>query len=146
MLKGEAKGTVKGAPPRESRSRAPSPPPARGDVVWARLKPVMGHEQAGSRPVLVVSVDSIQTKLGMAICIPLTSRSYQRPLGVEVTVTETIQSFARQSFALPGQIRMLSVWSLGPLLGRVSDRQLEACLDALLELCGRPVTLGADND
>ena len=29
----------------------------RGDIIWANLDPTLGHEQAGSRPVLILSQD-----------------------------------------------------------------------------------------
>lgn len=45
----------------------------RGEVWWADLSPVRGHEQAGRRPVLVVSDDAYnRSTLDMAFVIPLT--------------------------------------------------------------------------
>ncbi|MGH9949765.1 MAG: type II toxin-antitoxin system PemK/MazF family toxin, partial [Pyrinomonadaceae bacterium] len=46
----------------------------RGDVVWADLDPTKGHEQAGKRPVIVVSGDRFNVKSGTVIGIALTSQ------------------------------------------------------------------------
>lgn len=46
----------------------------RGDVVWANLNPVVGHEQAGRRPVVVLSADVFNEDSGTVIAMPLTSQ------------------------------------------------------------------------
>ena len=46
----------------------------RGDVVWADLDPTRGHEQAGQRPVLVISQDVFNQRSGTVIALALTSR------------------------------------------------------------------------
>jgi mRNA interferase MazF len=47
--------------------------PERGDIWLADLDPVRGREQAGRRPILIVSVDGFnQSKAGLAIVVPLT--------------------------------------------------------------------------
>jgi mRNA interferase MazF len=60
-------------------------PPVRGEVWLADLDPTFGHEQAGRRPVLVVSVDPFNAGLsGLIVVLPLTSRLRNIPLHVEV--------------------------------------------------------------
>jgi mRNA interferase MazF len=46
----------------------------RGDIVWADLNPVQGHEQAGLRPVLIVSHDVFNERSGTVIAVALTSQ------------------------------------------------------------------------
>ena len=46
----------------------------RGDIVWADLNPVRGHEQAGQRPVLVLSQDVFNQHSGTVIAVAPTSR------------------------------------------------------------------------
>lgn len=117
--------------------------PKRGDVVWARFDAqTEGHEQRGPRPVLVLSVDGFNAKMQLVVCICLTTKSkYQSPLEVEVSVTA-----GKRSFALPGQVRTFSVRRLGAVIGRVSEAEIQACLDALMKLCGRAIPMKADND
>jgi mRNA interferase MazF len=46
----------------------------RGDIVWADLNPTKGHEQAGLRPVLILSQDVFNERSGTVIAVALTSR------------------------------------------------------------------------
>ena len=41
----------------------------RGDVVWAELNPVVGHELAGQRPVVVLSQDIFNDRSGTVIAV-----------------------------------------------------------------------------
>ena len=58
--------------------------PSRGDVVWISLNPQTGHEQAGRRPVLVLSPSAYNRKVGLAICCPITSQVKGYPFEVLV--------------------------------------------------------------
>ena len=49
--------------------------PSRGDVVWLDFDPQVGHEQAGRRPVLVISHREYNLKTGLAVVCPMTSRT-----------------------------------------------------------------------
>lgn len=48
--------------------------PDRGDFVWLEFTPQAGHEQAGHRPALVVSLQTYNRKVGLALFCPLTSQ------------------------------------------------------------------------
>lgn len=48
--------------------------PERGDIVWIRLDPTRGHEQAGRRPVVVVSTSEFNRACGLALIVPVTSK------------------------------------------------------------------------
>ncbi len=56
--------------------------PARGDLVWISLTPQAGHEQAGRRPALVVSPLEYNTRVGLALMCPITSRVKGYPFEV----------------------------------------------------------------
>ncbi|MDP9122238.1 MAG: type II toxin-antitoxin system PemK/MazF family toxin, partial [Acidobacteriota bacterium] len=49
-------------------------PVLRGDIVWADLDPSGGSEQAGRRPVLVLSEDVFNARSGTVIALALTSQ------------------------------------------------------------------------
>jgi mRNA interferase MazF len=55
-----------------SGQRPALPKPARGDVFTARLDPTEGSEQAGTRPVIVVSRDSINANSPVVVIVPVT--------------------------------------------------------------------------
>lgn len=114
----------------------------RGEVRWARLGPVEGHEQDGHRPVLIVSVDRYMAARKLAVVLPMTTNDrLKEPLAIE------LRSFAAaRSFALPGQVRTLSVTRFGSVLGVVADREIDECLSAMLHICGRAPARKADND
>ena len=48
--------------------------PKRGDIMWMSLDPVAGHEQAGVRPVVVVSPVHFNRSTGLAYVVPVTSK------------------------------------------------------------------------
>ena len=56
--------------------------PRRGDVVWISLNPQAGHEQAGRRPAVVLSPQSYNSKVGLAILCPITSQPKGYPFEV----------------------------------------------------------------
>lgn len=58
--------------------------PDRGDVIWMNLNPQAGHEQAGRRPVVVLSPAKYNGKVGMAILCPITSQTKGYPFEVEI--------------------------------------------------------------
>ena len=56
--------------------------PDRGDAVWINLNPQAGHEQAGRRPVVVLSPRSYNSKVGLAIFCPVTNQIKGYPFEV----------------------------------------------------------------
>jgi len=48
--------------------------PKRGDIVWTDFDPAAGHEQKGKRPALVLSPESFNKKIMLALVAPITSR------------------------------------------------------------------------
>jgi mRNA interferase MazF len=60
--------------------------PHRGDVVWLSFEPVLGHEQAGHRPALVLSPRSYNRRSGLCLACPITSvikgYPFEVPIGV----------------------------------------------------------------
>ena len=58
--------------------------PKRGDIVWLSFTPQVGHEQAGHRPALVLSPESYNRKVGLALFCPITSQVKGYPFEVGV--------------------------------------------------------------
>lgn len=58
--------------------------PRRGDLVWLSFSPQAGHEQAGHRPALVLSPDSYNRKVGLALFCPVTSQIKDYPFEVAI--------------------------------------------------------------
>ncbi|MDQ3814514.1 MAG: type II toxin-antitoxin system PemK/MazF family toxin, partial [Armatimonadota bacterium] len=65
------------------------PKPLRGEVWRAELDPVRGHEQGGTRPVLIVSDDAFNTgPAALCIALPFTSKDKRIPWHVAVAPPE----------------------------------------------------------
>ena len=62
----------------------------RGEIRWADLNPVRGHEQSGQRPVLILSHDIFNARSGTVIAVALTARAQKAgyPLTLELKVAE----------------------------------------------------------
>lgn len=58
--------------------------PDRGDVIWISLDPQAGHEQAGRRPVLVLSPAAYNGKVGLTILCPITNQIKGYPFEVQI--------------------------------------------------------------
>jgi mRNA interferase MazF len=105
----------------------------RGEIRWADLNPVRGHEQAGQRPVLVLSHDVFNERSGTVIAVALTSQEPRAgyPLTLELT-----GKLPKPSWVKISQIRTLSTERIGKRVGRASDEELARVLDGLFELVG----------
>lgn len=58
--------------------------PDRGNAVWISLNPQAGHEQAGRRPAVVLSPESYNGKVGLALFCPITSQVKGYPFEVRI--------------------------------------------------------------
>jgi mRNA interferase MazF len=113
------------------------PTSRQGDVWEARLEPVAGHEQGGTRPVLIVSVDQISAGPGeLCIVVPFTRTDRGTPLHVQVEPPEG--GLTSVSFALCENVRAISRERLAKRLGGVRDITLEEVLHRLHVLTRRP--------
>lgn len=106
----------------------------RGEVRWADLNPGRGHEQAGERPVLVLSHDVFNERSGTVIAVALTSQEPRA--GYPLTLELKAVKLPKRSWVKISQIRTLSTERIGKRLGRVSDEELGEVLEGLLEIVG----------
>ncbi len=111
--------------------------PSRGEIWDADLSPTRGHEQAGTRPVLIVSTDAFNHgPAGLVFVLPLTRTDHRIPLHVAVDPPEG--GLTARSFILCDAIRSISKERLGPRPWGVVTPQtmarIEDCLRLLLDL------------
>lgn len=106
----------------------------RGDIVWADLNPARGHEQAGMRPVLVLSHEVFNERSGTVIAVALTSAPPRA--GFPLTLELSGLRLPKKSWVKISQIRTLSVQRLGARLGKASPEQLNLILEGLNEIIG----------
>ena len=104
----------------------------RGQVYDARLDPVQGSEQGGSRPVVVVSRDSIHNNSTVALVVPFTTFRPERKLyPSHVLVRAPEGGLTVDSVALTEQARVLSKERLARLRGALEPGTLAQVSRAL---------------
>jgi mRNA interferase MazF len=106
----------------------------RGDIIWADLEPTLGNEQAGQRPVLILSEDVFNEHSGTVVAIALTSQPQRA--GFPLTLELLDAKLPKRSWAKISQIRTLSVQRLKKKIGRASLEELEQIVEGLNELIG----------
>jgi len=79
----------------------------RGDIIWADLNPTIGHEQAGKRPVLVLSHEVFNKRSGTVIVVAITSQPQKA--GFPLTLELQESNLPKRSWVKISQIRTLSV-------------------------------------
>ena len=106
----------------------------RGDIRWANLNPTVGHEQAGERPVLILSQDIFNERSGTVIAMALTS---QEPRAGFPLTHEILRSkLPKPSWVKISQIRTLSTERIGKKIGVMDSSELAHVIDGLNEIIG----------
>lgn len=100
--------------------------PSRGEVWFVNLDPTVGHEQAKTRPCLVISHDTFNhSPAHLHIILPMTSKNKDIPFHVPLEWLEGESE--TQSFVLCDQIRTVSRRRFkGKSLGTVTPKTLES--------------------
>lgn len=106
----------------------------RGDVFWADLDPTRGHEQAGLRPVLILSADVFNQRSGTVIAMAITS--VEPRAGFPLTLEVTSAAMPKRSWIKIGQIRTLSTERLGTRIAALSPEELARVVEGLNEIIG----------
>ncbi len=103
----------------------------RGDIFYADLSPVVGSEQGGTRPVLIVQNDTGNRHSPTVIAAAITSQTGKARLPTHITVPGSEAGLSRDSVILLEQIRTLDKRRLREHMGRLSDEQMSRVDQAL---------------
>jgi mRNA interferase MazF len=107
----------------------------RGELYIADPDPVVGHEQGGRRPFLVISANQMNSSAArLTIAVPLTTTDHGSRLHVRVEPPEG--GLRRVSYAMPEMVRSVSARRLGKRVGRVSAETVEAVANRVGILVG----------
>jgi len=106
-------------------------PPSRGEIWDADLDPVRGHEQAGRRPVLIVSTDGLNRgPAQLVFAVPITRTARGIPSHIPIDPGEG--GLTARSYALCEALRSISIDRLARApRGRVSSQTMAQVADAL---------------
>lgn len=104
----------------------------RGEIRWADLNPVRGHEQAGWRPVLILSHDIFNECSGTVIAVAITSQPQKA--GFPLTLELKSLNLPKKSWLKISQIRTLSIERIGKVVGKSSLEELNQAIEGLNEI------------
>jgi mRNA interferase MazF len=96
------------------------------------LNPVRGHEQAGLRPVLILSHDIFNERSGTVIAVAITSQPQKA--GFPLTLELKSPNLPKKSWLKISQIRTLSVERIGKVIGEASLEELNQAIEGLNEI------------
>ena len=104
-----------------------------GEIWYADLNPVKGSEQAGYRPVVIVSGNLMNTYLNTVICCPLTTKikNYKGNVVVHASAGNKLK---HASEILTAHIRSMSKERLVKKIGHISKKELDDILEFLNEI------------
>src|SRR5271166_1765998 len=109
--------------------------PARGDVWTVNFDPVIGHEQGGVRPALIVSANVMnQSPTGLLFVAPITGTD--RGIMAHVRIPAQEAGLTKASVILTDQVCSISIQRLGRKLGRVSSSTMAEVAQRLAFLLG----------
>lgn len=106
----------------------------RGNIHWADLNPVIGSEQGGLRPVLILSHNVFNERSGTVIAVAITSQSQRA--GYPLTMELVNAKLPKKSWVKISQIRTLSTKRIGKKIAQSSDEELAYIIEGLNEIIG----------
>ncbi|MBN2409012.1 MAG: type II toxin-antitoxin system PemK/MazF family toxin [Candidatus Aminicenantes bacterium] len=106
----------------------------RGEIRWADLASTRGREQAGRRPVLVISHDIFNERSGTVIAMAITSQPQKA--GFPLTMEIESGGLPKRSWLKIGQVRILATERLGKRIARLAPEDLSQVIEGLGEIIG----------
>ena len=96
----------------------------RGDIYYADLSPVVGSEQGGIRPVLIVQNDVGNKFSPTVIAAAITSQKEKAKLPTHIRVNADDSGLAKDSIVLLEQVRTIDKQRLKEKMGRLDDASM----------------------
>ncbi|WP_305046400.1 type II toxin-antitoxin system PemK/MazF family toxin [Geoalkalibacter sp.] len=106
----------------------------RGDIRWADLNPARGNEQAGLRPVRIISADVFNERSGTVIAMAITSQPQRA--GFPLTLELSASGLPKKSWVKISQVRTLAVERIGKKLAQADPEELAEMIEGLSEIVG----------
>lgn len=106
----------------------------RGEIRWADLNPVKGKEQAGLRPVVILSQNIFNERSGTVIAMAITSQPQHS--GFPLTFGLDTSELPKRSWVKISQIRTLSTERIGKRIDNASPEALDQIIEGLNEIIG----------
>jgi len=110
----------------------------RGDIFYADLSPVIGSEQGGVRPILVVQNDVGNRYSPTVIAAAITSRINKAHLPTHIEIDSKEFGLTKESVILLEQIRTIDKVRLKEKIGHLDDDKMKAVNEALNISFGLP--------
>ncbi len=104
----------------------------RGDIFYADLSPVIGSEQGGIRPVIVVQNDIGNKYSPTVIVAAVTSRINKAKMPTHIEISALEYGLTKDSVILAEQIRTIDKKRLKEKIGRIDDKLIEKVNTALM--------------
>ena len=96
----------------------------RGDIYFADLSPVVGSEQGGIRPVLIIQNDVGNKYSPTVICAAITSQMNKAKLPTHIALSSAVYALPKDSVILLEQIRTIDKRRLREHMGRLDEKQM----------------------
>ena len=103
----------------------------RGDIYFADLSPVVGSEQGGVRPVLIVQNDVGNKHSPTVICAAITSQMNKAKLPTHIALSAAEYALPKDSVILLEQIRTIDKRRLREHMGHLDEKQMKLVNDAI---------------
>ncbi len=104
----------------------------RGDVYQADLHPVQGSEQAGTRPVIVVTRDALNDHSPVVIIVPITGAENKKKLyPTHILLPAGTGGLAQDSIAIAEQVRAIAKTRLRVNMGQLRHEHMNRISTAL---------------
>lgn len=118
----------------------------RGDLFYADLTPVVGSEQGGVRPVVIIQNDAGNRHSPTVIAAAITSRTEKRKLPTHIRLPEDCHGLHRDSTVLLEQVRTIDRTRLREYIGKLNADTMQCVDRAIAVSFGLDGILGMQND
>ena len=104
----------------------------RGELYFADLSPVLGSEQGGVRPVLVLQNDIGNKYSPTVIVAAITSKLFKAKLPTHINLDSKEYGLSKDSVILLEQVRTIDKQRLKEIIGKLTDSKMQEVNNALL--------------